>query len=224
MAELYREFDRNDFEIAAVSDDVESGRMLAFVRRYRLAERIGSGGMSVVWRAHDAKLDRDVAVKMPADPGAADPLLRDGIRAEAQAVAQLAHPHVARVFDYGEMDAGSGDRVPFLVMELLRGTPLSTIVASDPLAPELAMRVCAQVAGGLAAVHTQGLVHRDVKPGNIMLTAGGAKVFDFGIAVPAGTVDGHSPDDVILGTPAYLAPERLVGAAVSPATDAVNDG
>ena len=180
--------------------------------RYRLTEVIGTGGMSVVWRAHDEVLNRVVAVKVLSWPEA-NGLVRQRMLAEARSVALLSHPNVTSVFDYGE-SAG----VPFVVMELLTGPTLSERLTSGPLEPREALTIGAQVASAVAAAHAHGLVHRDIKPTNIVLTPGGAKVLDFGIAAFTGASD-VDPDEVVLGTPAYLAPERMVADSVSPATD-----
>jgi serine/threonine-protein kinase len=176
--------------------------------RYRLIEPLGTGGMSVVWRAFDEVLARPVAVKLLAQKFAADPRSRARIRAEAQAAARLSHPHIAAVYDYGESTVDE----PFVVMELVDGEPLD---AGGPLAWPVVLAVCAQVAAALATVHARGLVHRDIKPANVLLTANGAKVVDFGIS----TIVGDQSEIELLGTPAYVAPERLSGAPSAPATD-----
>ncbi|MFC4018815.1 protein kinase [Micromonospora sp. GCM10011542] len=182
--------------------------------RYRLLERLGSGGMSEVHRAYDEVLERDVAVKVLA---ASDAGAGRRIRAEAKAAARLAHPNVTNVYDYGESEL-DGARVPFVVMELLRGRTLEQRLAAGPLPPPAGLRICAEVAAALAAAHAQGLVHRDVKPANVMLTPSGAKVLDFGIAAVAGEPE-IDFEGRLLGTPAYLAPERLEAGEVLPACD-----
>ncbi|MEU4398027.1 serine/threonine-protein kinase [Micromonospora orduensis] len=182
--------------------------------RYRLLERLGSGGMSAVHRAYDEVLERDVAVKVLVGP---DANARQRIRAEALAAARLSHPHVTSVYDYGE-SLLDGVRVPFVVLELLSGTTLEQRLVAGPLPPRVGMRVCAEVASALAAAHDQGLVHRDIKPGNVMLTPTGAKVLDFGIAAVAGDPE-IDFEGRLLGTPAYLAPERLAAGEVLPASD-----
>jgi eukaryotic-like serine/threonine-protein kinase len=187
--------------------------------RYRLVERLGVGGMSVVWRAYDEVLSRPVAVKVLAGRFAADPDCRDRIRAEAQAAAALSHPHITSVYDYGESVTDDDICVPYVVMELLHGTSLSQRLRAGALPWRSAVRIGAEVAAALAAAHSRGLVHRDVKPANVMLTASGAKVVDFGIAAVVGDAADAQPDAVVLGTPAYLAPERLDGAPAQPATD-----
>jgi serine/threonine-protein kinase len=168
-----------------------------------------------VWRARDIVLDRDVAVKvLAADTN--QPML-DAVRTEALAAARLSHPHIARVFDYGEEHTGTGQPIQFVVMELLEGQSLATV--DLPMPPRQALRVCAEVAAALAAAHAQGVVHRDVKPGNVMLTPDGAKVFDFGLAARIGSPELDGRSDRIFGTPAYVAPERLAGATVGTAAD-----
>ncbi|MEU8211139.1 serine/threonine-protein kinase [Micromonospora sp. NPDC049044] len=182
--------------------------------RYRLLERLGSGGMSAVHRAYDEVLERDVAVKVLV---ASEANARQRIRAEAKAAARLSHPHVTNVYDYGESPV-DGSPVPFVVMELLSGATLEQRLAAGPLPPRAGLRVCAEVASALAAAHAQELVHRDIKPSNVMLTPTGAKVLDFGIAAVAGASE-IDFEGRLLGTPAYLAPERLAAGEVLPACD-----
>jgi len=192
------------------------GALLA--RRYRLIDRVGSGGMSVIWRARDEVLDRTVAVKVLAAALAADPRFRGMVRDEARAAAQLVHPHVATVHDYAETVAPDGTVTAFVVMELLTGEELEARLTEGPLPWRTAVEVCAQVAEALAAAHRLGIVHRDVTPANIMVTATGAKVLDFGIAARIGAPDDDA-DGETFGTPAYVAPERLDGTPAQPATD-----
>ncbi len=187
--------------------------------RYRLEEVLGVGGMSVVWRATDDVLGRAVAVKILAGDLAYNPDARAAGLAEAQAVAQLSHPNICTVFDYGESLQPDGRMVPYVVMELLTGPSLAERLEERPLAPHEALKVAAEVAAGLAAAHAHGVVHQDVKPGNVILTPSGAKVFDFGIAAIAGAPDLAGPDGRILATPSYVAPERLMGGTVLPASD-----
>jgi len=192
---------------------VDAGQLLN--SRYRLAERLGEGGMSVVWLAHDEVLDRAVAVKALAGEFAADPDWRRRIRLEARAAARLSHPNVTNVYDYGE----TADHHPFVVMELLRGPTLAQRLESGPLSPAATIRICAEVAAGLAAAHAVQLVHRDVKPANVVLTVDAAKLVDFGIVGFAGDPGDPDPAAPVLGTPAYLAPERLRSDQVTPASD-----
>jgi serine/threonine-protein kinase len=186
--------------------------------RYRLVEHLGGGGMSVVWRAYDEVLGRQVAVKVLVSQDGADAAARERIRTEAQAAARLTHPHIAGVHDYGESETASGEAVPYVVMELVHGPTLAQRLNAGPLPVRAALLVGAQVAAALAAAHARGLVHRDVKPGNVVLSPGGAKVVDFGIAAVAGEPGGPS-DGKLWGTPAYLAPERLTGGEVVPESD-----
>jgi tRNA A-37 threonylcarbamoyl transferase component Bud32 len=183
------------------------------VERYRLIEVLGTGGMSVVWRGYDEVLGRAVAVKLLAPKLLADPQSRRRIQGEARAAALLSHPHIATVHDFGHAPGGA----PFVVMELVTGRSLEDRLATGPLSAAEAMRLGAQLASALAAVHARGLVHRDVKPANVMLTDDGAKLVDFGISAVAGDTSDESEE--VLGTPAYLAPERLRGRPTTAATD-----
>ncbi|HEU4347365.1 MAG TPA: protein kinase [Actinoplanes sp.] len=197
--------------------DLPGSSLLA--NRYRLVERLGAGGMSVVWRAFDEVLGRQVAVKVLPPSTSADPSFRRRLRAEAQAAARLSHPHITNVYDYGEATTVDGEPVPYVVMELVDGESLAAVLARVRRLPwPAAVRICAEVSAALAAAHSRGIVHRDVTPANVMLTPTGAKVVDFGISALIGEND-IDPDGSLLGTPAYLAPERLEGGQVSPATD-----
>jgi serine/threonine-protein kinase len=187
--------------------------------RYRLEDELGEGGMAVVWRAFDLVLGRSVAVKVLSARLAADDQFRESIRAEAQAAARVSHPHLANVYDYGESLDHDGNPVPYVVMELLTGRTLNDRLATGPLPPRAGLRVCAEIASALAAAHQANLVHRDVKPGNIILTPTGAKLVDFGVAAAAGAPDSTGPDGTIMGTPNYVAPERLTGGPVVAASD-----
>ncbi|GAB7043673.1 MULTISPECIES: serine/threonine-protein kinase [Catenuloplanes] len=197
------------------------GGLLA--RRYRIIDRIGSGGMSVIWRAHDEVLDRTVALKVLAASLAADARFRSLVRQEARAAAAFVHPHVTAVHDYGEEIDPDGTVTAFVVMELLHGEVLEARLVQGPLDRDHAVRVCAEVAEALAAAHRLGIVHRDVTPANVMLTALGAKVLDFGIATHVGAPDEDEEGDTF-GTPAYVAPERLDGTPAQPATDVYSLG
>nr|WP_281292089.1 serine/threonine-protein kinase [Micromonospora olivasterospora] len=186
--------------------------------RYRLIEQLGAGGMSVVWRGYDEVLGRQVAVKVLASRLASDKAFRHRIRIEAQAAARLCHPNITNVYDYGESEQG-GLTVPYVVMELLDGGSLSARLGRGGTLPwREAVTIGAEVASALATAHARGVVHRDVTPGNVMLTSTGVKVVDFGISALAGESE-KGPDGALLGTPAYLAPERLDNGQVSPATD-----
>jgi len=183
--------------------------------RYSLAEQVGSGGMAVVWRATDTVLHRAVAVKMLASH-ARDPESLALIRREARAAAALSHPNVAQVHDYGESVVG--DRaVPYVVFELVDGPTLLQRLRAGAVPTRFALRIGAEVGAALTAAHAAGLVHRDIKPANVMLSPTGAKVVDFGIA--AGKAMPRRPGETLLGTPTYVAPERLTGNVVTPASD-----
>jgi eukaryotic-like serine/threonine-protein kinase len=188
-------------------DDVSTrapARVLA--DRYQLLEPIGSGGAGVVWRAQDQLLGRTVAVKLLHRELATDRATTERFRAEAAAAAKLTHPHAVIVYDIGESDDGD-----YLVMELVEGATLDDLLHEGPLQPGVVAAVGNQVGRALGAAHARGLVHRDVKPANILITSEGvAKVADFGIARALGeatsrlTAAGH-----VMGTARYLAPEQL---------------
>jgi serine/threonine-protein kinase len=193
-----------------------SGVLLS--NRFTLGELIGTGGMSQVWRAEDAVLGRPVAVKVLTAALATDPTLRGATWTEARSAARLAHPHVTQVYDYGETALPDGSVLPYLVMELVDGQSLADRLRSGPLPWPQAVTMAAEVASALAAAHRIGVVHRDVKPGNVLLTRTGVKVCDFGIAALAGgqpAADGGR----LVGTPAYAAPERLRSGPATPAID-----
>jgi serine/threonine protein kinase len=184
--------------------------------RYRVDATIGSGGMATVFRAHDRELGRPVAIKLLADNLAADADFRDRFQREAQMAARLSHPNIVHVYDIARDDEGR----PFIVMELIDGESLAeTLARSGRLTPARVREIGADCCAGLAYAHTAGLVHRDIKPHNLLVDHGGTvKVADFGIA--------HSLDGVaitqtgtVLGTAGYLAPEQSRGEAVTPATD-----
>jgi eukaryotic-like serine/threonine-protein kinase len=191
--------------------------------RYTLLGRIGRGGMSEVWRARDGVLGRTVAVKVLAAEFTSDPSMRAALRREAQAAAMLCHPHVTRIYDYGDADVGDGRPIGFLVMEVVEGQNLAERLTAGPLPWEMVTRIGAEVAAALSAAHAAGIVHRDVKPGNVMLTAAGAKVLDFGIAAPRGTAS-DSYGALLFGTPAYIAPERITRRGAHPAGDVYSLG
>jgi eukaryotic-like serine/threonine-protein kinase len=182
--------------------------------RYRIGALLAAGGMGEVWAARDLLLDRPVAVKVLGGALAGDGRAGERLRREARAAGRLDHPNIARVLDLGEHDGR-----PYLVMELLEGESLAArIDRAGPMAPAEAARVVAAVADALQAAHSAGVVHRDVKPGNVFLTSGGeVKVLDFGIASAAGEAALTTGD--LLGTAAYLAPERALGRPATPAAD-----
>jgi eukaryotic-like serine/threonine-protein kinase len=183
--------------------------------RYSLDEAIGAGGFCEVWRALDTVLTRPVAVKLLHPGYAGQPDARARFKAEAQHTGALSHENIARLYDYGEPLCGQ----PFLVMELIEGPSLATMLASGPLDPARTMDVVAQVAAGLEAAHTARLVHRDIKPANILFTsAGTVRITDFGLAYAVGSVP-LTATGIMMGTPGYIAPERVAGAHGGPASD-----
>jgi serine/threonine-protein kinase len=184
--------------------------------RYRLDVLIATGGVGEVWRGTDLAIDRGVAIKVlrPEHAGDEEGLAR--FRAEAHHAGSLSHPNIAQVFDYGE---AVGPEPGYLVMELVDGLSLTRILDDGPLPPGDVMDIVAQAARGLAAAHRAGLVHRDIKPGNLLLRSDGlVKVTDFGIAHADGETAVTQPG-MLIGTPAYLAPERVSGAPATPAAD-----
>jgi eukaryotic-like serine/threonine-protein kinase len=189
--------------------------MRVLAGRYRLAKLLGRGGFSEVWQAEDSLLGRAVAVKVfTASAGQADLVAR--FHREARTVAGLRHPNVVVVFD-----AGIDGDVPYVVMELLAGPSLDGVLAMrGPLPVELALGYVEQAAAGLAAAHDAGVVHRDIKPGNLVLDSDGTlKVVDFGIASLASASMSLTASGVTLGTPAYLSPEQAAGRPAEPRSD-----
>ncbi len=185
--------------------------------RYERGERIAAGGMGEVWRATDTVLGRQVAVKILKSEYADDPTFRARFAAEARHAAGLHHPGIAAVFDYGLLREGNA---PYLVMELVDGKPLSDLLANgQPIDPEQARLLGLQVAEALAVAHAAGVVHRDVKPANLLVTPDGrVKITDFGIARATGSV-AFTQTGQILGTPQYLSPEQARGDSATAASD-----
>ncbi|MBA2292717.1 MAG: protein kinase [Gemmatimonadales bacterium] len=186
--------------------------------RYRLLDRIGAGGMGEVWRAHDSNLDRDVAVKLLAPGIIGNTDTRERFRREAHALSRLSHPGVATIFDFDIQDG-----VEFLVMELVTGGTLESVIERGPLPLADVTRFAAAIADALHDAHQRGILHRDLKPGNIVLTAAGQpKILDFGIAMLMGADHGSAKltqTGMIVGSLPYMAPEQLMGDADSAHTD-----
>ncbi|WP_394940353.1 protein kinase [Psychromicrobium sp. YIM B11713] len=183
--------------------------------RFQLTSRIAIGGMGEVWRAQDQLLGRTVAIKILKEEYTGDPGFLERFRAEARHTALLNHIGIANVFDYGE-EAGSA----YLVMELVPGQPLSAIIEQEHvLSPDRTLSIIAQTAEALAAAHAQGLVHRDVKPGNLLITPDDrVKITDFGIARLADQVP-LTQTGQVMGTAQYLAPEQATGQSATGSSD-----
>ena len=183
--------------------------------RYRLGERLGEGGMGEVFVAHDLRLEREVALKLLRADLARQDGMRERVMAEARLAARLTHPHVVGVLDTGEHEGR-----PFVVMERLSGRTLRDELQGGPMPAERARDVGLQVLRALAAAHELGIVHRDVKPGNVLDAGVGTwKVADFGIAKWIHADETLTGTGELLGSPSYLAPERIAGAQAGPASD-----
>jgi len=200
---------------------VEPGRR-CLGDRYELHQLIAAGGMGQVWRGQDLALQRPVAVKVLRSEYTGDPTFLARFRAEAQNAASLSHPNIAAVFDYGEVTAqdGTGETLAYLVMELVTGEPLSALLAREgALDTATTLSILRQTGFALGEAHRAGMVHRDVKPGNILVCPDGhVKITDFGIAWSARSVALTRTGQVI-GTPQYLSPEQAEGRLATPASD-----
>ena len=188
---------------------------------YRVSEKIGAGGMGEVFRAHDQHLNRDVAIKVLPPGILGDESVRKRFHKEALALSKLNHPNIATIHDF---DAQRG--VDFLVMEYIPGTTLSEKLGGRPLPEKEVVSLGAQLADGLSAAHEQGVVHRDIKPGNLRLTADGRlKILDFGLArlrlpaTPTAPTESLSETHALAGTLPYMAPEQLLGGEIDARTD-----
>jgi len=194
--------------------------------RYRVIEKIGSGGMGEVYRAHDDQLDRDVALKVLPAGALADDAARKLFRKEAQTLAKLNHQSIATIHEFGSQDG-----VDFLVMELILGKSLKGVLKDGPVPENQVQRLGLQLTEGLAAAHEQGVIHRDLKPANIMITsAGRLKILDFGLAkLVEGTTaldlaQSSTQSDAMPGTLPYMAPEQLRGGPIDARTDVYATG
>ncbi|MFE7492274.1 protein kinase, partial [Kitasatospora sp. NPDC057541] len=187
--------------------------------RYQLVERLGQGGFGVVWRAFDTRMRRPVAVKVINHRGEDQQKAALRFVREACAAGNLSHPHIVTVHDLGEGELG-GRTVTYLVMELLIGRTLTAVLRDGPVDPVRSLRWGRQICSALAAAHDAGMVHRDIKPENIMVTeAGAVKVLDFGIAQLDIGTGGLTTTGTVIGSPAYMAPERWTGGRVDGRAD-----
>jgi serine/threonine-protein kinase len=184
--------------------------------RYRVEEELGRGGMAKVYRGNDTVLSRPVAVKILAPQFADDPSFVDRFRREAQAAARLNHPNLVSVYD-----TGSDDGVHFIVMEYVEGKTLADyLTGGGRIMPQRAIEIAEAVSQALTAAHAQGVIHRDIKPGNIMITpSGDVKVADFGIARMIASAETIAQTAAVLGTAAYLSPEQAQGQPVDQRSD-----
>jgi serine/threonine protein kinase len=198
--------------------------------RYVLRDLLGQGGMASVHLAHDTVLDRPVAVKTLHTNLGNEPSFRERFRREAQSVAKLNHTNIVSVFDSGE-DVIDGQLVPYIVMEYVEGQPLGDVLAADiaqygAMPADKALKVTGDVLAALAVSHEMGLVHRDIKPGNVMITKRGVvKVMDFGIArAMQSGVTSMTQTGMVVGTPQYLSPEQALGRGVDERSDLYSVG
>ena len=187
---------------------------LGKIGKYELVEMIGEGAMGKVYRALDPVLGRHVAIKLMSASIANDAHLRDRFLREARAAANLQHPNIITIYDFGETDGH-----PFIAMEFVEGTDLAHLIEQrEPLSLDSKVSLLIGLLNGLAYAHTKGVVHRDIKPANIRVTPDGrVKIMDFGIAHLSGSEITHS--GAVLGTPDYMAPEQVRGLPVTAATD-----
>jgi eukaryotic-like serine/threonine-protein kinase len=189
--------------------------------RYLLLEQLGKGGMAIVYRARDTMLERSVAVKVLRESYSRDPAFLDRFRQEAKAAANLSHPNIVTVHDFG-LDKGQ----LFIVMEYVPGTDLKTLIKQrGRFSPEEAVPLVIQACAGIGYAHRAGLVHCDVKSQNMLVTPDmRLKVADFGIARALSTIHPEEQSDVVWGSPQYFSPEQAAGAAPSPASDVYSLG
>jgi serine/threonine protein kinase/Tol biopolymer transport system component len=225
-----RFLDRDALEVAAALVSVSKTPVLSGQRLgvYQLQERIGSGGMGEVYRAHDTRLGRDVAVKILPPGFSADPNRQARFEREARVLAALNHPNIGAVYGLEEGATESGEIVRGIILELIDGETLSQRVRRRPLPIGEALVIAKQIADALDAAHEKGIIHRDLKPANIMIAPDGVvKVLDFGLAktvadnaaVAPSDVQGDTVDGAILGTAAYMSPEQARGQPVDKRTD-----
>jgi len=201
---------------------------------YEITATLGAGGMGEVYRARDTRLDRDVALKTLRSDVTVDDRLRARFQREARLASSVIHPHICALYDVGEATVPpDGKAVAYFVMELVDGVTLARRLERGRLTIDESLRYAANLAEALAAAHRHGLVHRDLKPGNVMVTDTGAKLLDFGLAKPlaqapsgqAGSAEAETRtapmtvDGAILGTVPYMSPEQVEGLDVDARSD-----
>jgi beta-lactam-binding protein with PASTA domain/predicted Ser/Thr protein kinase len=190
--------------------------------RYQVGELLGYGGMAEVHQGRDLRLGRDVAIKMLRTDLARDATFQERFRREAQNAAALNHPAIVAVYDTGEEVSSTGEKIPFIVMEFVNGRTLKEILAAEQrLQPRRALEIIADICAALEFSHRHGIIHRDIKPGNVMLTQNGqVKVMDFGIArALASGATTMTQTSAVIGTAQYLSPEQARGEAVDARSD-----
>ena len=195
-----------------VSAPHDNSRLPAYIGRFRVLSKLGSGGFGTVYRAYDPQLDRDVALKVPLPDSLSDPRRAERFLREARAAAQLRHPHIVPVFD-------AGGEAPnyYFAAAYIEGQPLSQAIGEHGMEIGQAVQIVRDLAEALAYAHEQGIVHRDVKPANVMIDRKGmAHLMDFGLAHRRESGEKLTQDGAVLGTPAYMAPERITEAAAQP--------
>src|SRR5262249_11515910 len=191
---------------------------------YRIVAPAGAGGMGEVYKGADTRLNRTVAIKVLPEHFSQDPEMKQRFEREAQTIAAMNHPHICTLYDVGQQDG-----TEFLVMEYLEGETLDTRISRGPLPLDEALKVAIEIADALDKAHAQGVTHRDLKPGNVMLTTSGAKLLDFGLAklkqqttspdTPAPAGANTTTPGTIMGTMQYMAPEQLEGKEADARTD-----
>src|SRR5215472_7208983 len=191
---------------------------------YEIQSPLGAGGMGEVYRAHDTRLGRTVAIKILPAQLSSDPLRKQRFEREAKTISRLNHPHICVIHDVGHQDG-----IDYLVMECIEGETLEKRLEKGPLPLDQVVTIGAEIAGALDRAHRSGVVHRDLKPGNIMLTSTGAKLLDFGLAKPTGlaigatlTAANSSPmteQGTIVGTFQYMSPEQVEGKEIDGRSD-----
>ena len=203
------------------------------ISHYRIAERLGSGGMGVVYRAQDLRLERPVALKFLSEALTKDPSAMERLLREAKAASSLHHQNIRTIFSFDEYEGRQ-----FIVMEMLDGRPLDRVIAEGPMAPALVLSLAAQIADALDVAHARGIVHRDIKPANLFLTGSGLlKVLDFGLAkthhvapTTDSAIDGQATmldltmSGTTFGTASYMAPEQVLGESVDRRSDLFSFG